>query len=78
MGSLGVQHRLNSFDSFIASYNTLLFSLTENLKQLIVSAKECGITLYYALSPGLDILFSSSREIQLLKKKMDQVIVLTK
>ena len=48
---------------------------TENLKQLIVSSKECGITFYYALSPGLDILFSNSRDVQLLKKKMDQVII---
>ena len=28
---------------------------------------------YYALSPGLDILFSSTKDIQLLKRKMDQV-----
>lgn len=48
---------------------------TENLKQLIASSKECGITFYYALSPGLDILFSNSRDVQLLKKKMDQVVI---
>ncbi|XP_068710020.1 protein O-GlcNAcase-like [Montipora foliosa] len=46
---------------------------TENLKQLITSSKECGVTFYYALSPGLDILFSSTRDIQQLKRKMGQV-----
>ena len=50
-----------------------MFDSTENLKQLIESAKENGITFYYALSPGLDIAFSSSRDIQFLKKKMNQV-----
>ena len=46
---------------------------SENLKQLIASSKECGITFYYALSPGLDISFSSSIDIHLLQRKMDQV-----
>ncbi|XP_015748080.1 PREDICTED: protein O-GlcNAcase-like isoform X3 [Acropora digitifera] len=46
---------------------------TENLKQLIASSKEYGIKFYYALSPGLDILFSSTRDIQQLKRKMSQV-----
>lgn len=55
----------------IESYNLLI----ENLRQLIASSKECGITFYYALSPGLDILFSNSRDVQLLKKKMDQVVI---
>ena len=55
------------------SLNYWICISTENLKQLIASSKECGITFYYALSPGLDILFSNSRDIQLLKKKMDQV-----
>ena len=53
----------------------LITSSTENLKQLITSSKECGITFYYALSPGLDILFSNTRDVQLLKKKMDQVVI---
>ena len=55
----------------IARWFVCLFS--ENLKQLITSSKECGITFYYALSPGLDISFSSSRDIHMLQRKMDQV-----
>ena len=60
-----------SMDIEIARLFVCLFS--ENLKQLIASSKECGITFYYALSPGLDISFSSSRDIHLLQRKMDQV-----
>ena len=60
-----------SMDIKIARWFVCLFS--ENLKQLIASSKECGITFYYALSPGLDISFSSSRDIHLLQRKMDQV-----
>ena len=60
-----------STDIKIARWFICLFS--ENLKQLIASSKECGITFYYALSPGLDISFSSSIDIHLLQRKMDQV-----
>lgn len=47
--------------------------LPDNLKQLINCAKEHGIIFYYALSPGLDMVFSNPKEIALLKKKMEQV-----
>ena len=53
-----------------------LFSLfpPENLKSLITSAKEHNVIFIYALSPGLDMVFSSSKEVDILKKKMKQVI----
>lgn len=60
----------NNYYSFNNNY-----CFVENLKQLIASSKEYGITFYYALSPGLDILFSSTRDIQQLKRKMAQVFV---
>lgn len=40
---------------------------------LIAAAKEAGITFYYALSPGLDMTYSSPKEIATLKRKLDQV-----
>lgn len=45
----------------------------ENLTGLITSAKEHGIAFYYALSPGLDITYSSPKELSTLKRKLDQV-----
>ena len=68
----------NSFSFHDSHYNTYLnnhYCFVENLKQLIASSKEYGIKFYYALSPGLDILFSSTRDIQQLKRKMSQVLV---
>lgn len=40
---------------------------------LITAAKDNNITFYYALSPGLDITYSSSKEITTLKRKLEQV-----
>ena len=48
---------------------------TGSLRELIQCAKECDITFYYAISPGLDMTFSSHKELQLLKHKMAQVHV---
>ncbi|XP_029047484.2 protein O-GlcNAcase isoform X3 [Osmia bicornis bicornis] len=45
----------------------------EHLTGLITAARECGITFYYALSPGLDITYSSSKEVTILKRKLEQV-----
>ena len=45
----------------------------EHLTTLITAAKECNITFFYALSPGLDITYSSSKEMGILKRKLDQV-----
>ncbi|KAH0947106.1 hypothetical protein HN011_003576 [Eciton burchellii] len=45
----------------------------EHLTGLITAAREYGITFYYALSPGLDITYSSSKEVTALKRKLEQV-----
>lgn len=45
----------------------------EHLTSLITSAKEHGITFYYAISPGLDITYSSAKEVTALKRKLEQV-----
>lgn len=45
----------------------------EHLTGLIQAAKDQNITFYYALSPGLDITYSSSKEITALKRKLEQV-----
>ncbi|XP_048486541.1 protein O-GlcNAcase isoform X2 [Plutella xylostella] len=45
----------------------------EHLTSLISAAKAQGITFCYALSPGLDITYSSQKEITTLKRKLEQV-----
>uniref|UniRef100_A0A8D8WXM0 protein O-GlcNAcase n=1 Tax=Cacopsylla melanoneura TaxID=428564 RepID=A0A8D8WXM0_9HEMI len=45
----------------------------EHLTGLISAAKQQGIDFYYALSPGLDITYSSSKEVSTLKRKLEQV-----
>ncbi|XP_045473462.1 protein O-GlcNAcase isoform X1 [Harmonia axyridis] len=45
----------------------------EHLSGLIQAAKDQNITFYYALSPGLDITYSSTKEITALKRKLEQV-----
>ncbi|KAH8281080.1 hypothetical protein KR054_010184 [Drosophila jambulina] len=45
----------------------------DHLSSLIAAAKEAGIIFYYALSPGLDMTYSSPKEIATLKRKLDQV-----
>lgn len=40
---------------------------------LIAAAKEHNIIFYYALSPGLDMTYSSPKEVATLKRKLDQV-----
>lgn len=45
----------------------------ENLTSLIEAAKENGVEFVYALSPGLDITFSSAKDVQFLKRKLEQV-----
>jgi len=45
----------------------------ENLTSLIEAATENNITFVYAISPGLDICFSSSKDVQCLKRKCEQV-----
>jgi protein O-GlcNAcase / histone acetyltransferase len=43
------------------------------LTTLIESAEEAGVTFVYAISPGLDITYSSSKEVGCLKRKLSQV-----
>ncbi|KAB0795141.1 hypothetical protein PPYR_11980 [Photinus pyralis] len=45
----------------------------EHLTGLISAAKEHNVTFYYALSPGLDVTYSSTKEITALKRKLEQV-----
>jgi len=45
----------------------------EHLQSLISLARECDIDFYYAISPGLDITYSSAKEISSLKRKLEQV-----
>ncbi|XP_060528600.1 protein O-GlcNAcase isoform X2 [Cylas formicarius] len=45
----------------------------EHLTGLIQAAKDQNIVFYYALSPGLDITYSSAKEITTLKRKLEQV-----
>ncbi|XP_018562788.1 protein O-GlcNAcase isoform X2 [Anoplophora glabripennis] len=45
----------------------------EHLTGLIQAAKDQNIMFYYALSPGLDITYSSSKEVTALKRKLEQV-----
>lgn len=45
----------------------------EHLTSLISAAKAQGIIFCYALSPGLDISYSSQKEITTLKRKLEQV-----
>jgi len=46
------------------------------LKELIDSCKENQITFYYGISPGLDMSYSESEEMDLLKQKTSQLITL--
>lgn len=52
-----------------------LYTLEEaaDLTQLIDNTTSKGVDFIYAISPGLDIIFSSKRELALLEKKLDQV-----
>ncbi|XP_055592183.1 protein O-GlcNAcase [Uranotaenia lowii] len=45
----------------------------DHLTALISAAHEQNINFYYALSPGLDITYSSTKEVSILKRKLDQV-----
>lgn len=45
----------------------------DHLAGLIAAAKEHNIVFYYALSPGLDMTYSSVKEVAVLKRKLEQV-----
>lgn len=46
----------------------------EELQGLIAASKENGIDFYYAISPGLDIIYSNAKEVATLKRKLEQVM----
>ena len=48
-------------------------SVADHLTSLIKAAYEQNIDFVYAISPGLDITFSSTKDVTLLKKKLEQV-----
>ena len=54
-------------------YNAITCHSTDDLSQLIKSCEEKGIHFVYAIAPGLDIVFSKERDLEALKKKLDQV-----
>lgn len=45
----------------------------EHLQALITEARNHNIVFYYAISPGLDIAYSSQKELAALKRKLEQV-----
>jgi len=46
---------------------------SDELKHLISAADDCNVSFVYALSPGLDVVYSSASDISALKAKLDQV-----
>ena len=51
----------------------LIKLILENLKHLIYDAESKGISFVYAISPGLDIIFSCPKDVQFLRNKLKQV-----
>nr|AKA09674.1 O-GlcNAcase [Trichoplax adhaerens] len=45
----------------------------DSLRALIRAAEESGILFIYAISPGVDITYSSNRDMKFLKDKLDQI-----
>ncbi|CAL8078534.1 unnamed protein product [Calicophoron daubneyi] len=45
----------------------------QELKSLITESTDAGVLFIFAISPGLDLIFSSAKEVEILKKKVDQV-----
>lgn len=45
----------------------------DHLAGLIAAAKAHNVCFYYALSPGLDMVYSSTKEVTALKRKLEQV-----
>jgi protein O-GlcNAcase/histone acetyltransferase len=48
----------------------------ERLGELIRAGQQRNVRFFYALSPGLDIRYSSDAELDLLKKRFDQMLAL--
>lgn len=52
---------------------TSKISFLDHLQSLIEAAKQHNVRFYYALSPGLDICYSSQKEVNAIKQKLEQV-----
>lgn len=63
--------------SLFHSLSIFLTLSPDQLKVLVSEAESRGLTFVYALSPGQDIVFSSSCDLTLLKRKLRQVSKLT-
>lgn len=50
-----------------------IFTILELLKSLIDAATKANVLFIYALSPGIDIVYSDFREVQMVKDKLRQV-----
>ena len=59
--------------SLLFLHVNVYFAIPDKLKDLIDAAIFEEITFVYAISPGLDITFSSAADTAALKKKMKQV-----
>jgi len=47
----------------------------DHLSCLIAAAKDSNVRFIYALSPGLDIVYSNSKDVSALKRKLEQVLM---
>ncbi|XP_070541365.1 protein O-GlcNAcase-like isoform X2 [Ptychodera flava] len=77
MKKMGLKHYMYApkDDCKHRSYWRDMYSVeeAEHLTFLIESAKDNDVQFIYALSPGLDITFSSAKEVTSLKRKLEQV-----
>lgn len=60
----------------LCSHRHLIATLfVESLKELIEAANNQDIEFVYAISPGLDITYSSNKDVTILRRKLDQVCI---
>jgi beta-N-acetylglucosaminidase len=64
---------LQLIQQYVFDYCICMFNVVDDLKQLIAAADKCHINFVYALSPGLDIVYSSVKDMDALKAKLNQV-----
>lgn len=50
--------------------------IVESLTELIQAANNHDIEFVYAISPGLDITYSSNKDVTILRRKLDQASLL--
>ncbi|CAH8555359.1 unnamed protein product [Schistosoma rodhaini] len=64
-----IKHRQSCRDSYTQEEE-------QQLQFLITESTEAGVLFIFAISPGFDVTFSSAKEVDILKKKVDQVLKL--